>query len=461
MHLPDTRNLATLLADRANDMSQAAALHCQGGTFSYSNLAENIARRASSLSRLDLTEGCIVAQAATADSLAYNLLAAQWAGHPFLPLDPATAPIRWPALCAAHTWPMYRLTETLAGIATKFQQTPFRPAPDAPALLIATSGSEGTPKSVVLAHSALDAAATASNSCIPLTEGDIWLNCLPLHHIGGLSIFWRCFAAGATVRLHDGFSAEHVWKEIATGLASHVSLVPAMLSRLLDVSAGASPPNHLRCVLVGGAALSRPLWQRARAAGWPLYISYGMSETAAQIALLPPTEEWREGLVGQPLPGNEIRIDDTGRICVRGPQRMLGYLGQPRLSMDQWWATGDLGQLDANGQLSVLGRADDLLISGGINLHPAEVEGRLATCPGVLDCAVTGTQDPVWGHIVTALIVGDIAPEELANWCREHLPAPMRPRRFVQTQCLPRNGMGKLQRSRLTELLSTLVDRAA
>ena len=459
-----TRSLATLLADRASETPHAAALSSsssQNGELSYGDLADNCARRAASLARLDLPEGCIVALAASADVLAHTLLACQWVGHPFLPLDPATAALRWPALGAAGTLPIYRLAESPTAQGSAAPPSPSLPAPDTPALVIATSGSEGAAKGVLLAHSALDAAATASNARIPLAAGDIWLNCLPLHHIGGLSIFWRCFMAAATVRLHDGFNAEKVWHEIADGTASHISLVPAMLSRLLDVAAGAAPPPRLRCVLVGGAALSQPLWQRARAAGWPLYVSYGMSETAAQISVLPPNHDWYEGRVGQPLPGNEIRIDDSGRICMRGPQRMLGYLGQSVLAAGEWWTTGDLGEIDANGQLTVLGRADDLLVSGGVNLHPTEIEGRLAACPGVLDCAVAGTPDPVWGDVVTALVVGDIAPETLANWCREHLPTAMRPRRFVRAASLPRNGMGKLERRRLNELLDGKTGGAA
>ncbi len=467
--------LAGMLAAHARNTPEAPALHVDGMTRSYAALADETARRASALAALRLPPASVCALAAPAGDLAATLLACQWAGHPFLPLDPTTADERWPAFAAAAP-AARRLIQAPAPAAGPLP--PATVAADDVALIVATSGSEGAPKGVLLPQRALVAAATASAARIPLAAGDTWLACLPLFHIGGLSIFWRCFAAGAAVRLHEGFDATAVWADIAAGRATHVSLVPAMLARLLDVSRDAPPPSTLACALIGGAALSRPLWRRARNAGWPLYVSYGMSETAAQVATLPPTDDWDEGLVGTPLPGMEIAIGDDGHIRVRGPQLMQGYLALPANGAaapasgenpehagtlpagieapfeNGWLRTGDLGHIDAAGHLRVLGRGDDVLVSGGENIHPLEIESRLAACPGVTDVAVTATPDPVWGDLVTALVVGSAGAAMVDAWSRAHLPAKLRPRKVIAVAALPRNALGKLERRRLPELLA-------
>jgi len=316
------------------------------------------------------------------------------------------------------------------------------------ALIIATSGSEGQPRAVLLGNAQLDAAAAGANARLGLRAGDLWLNCLPLQHIGGLSILWRCARAGAGVLLHDGFAAEQVAADLATHPVTHISLVPAMLARLLEL--GARPPASLRVVLIGGAALSRQLYDKASAAGWPLVVSYGMSETAALIAAHAPDDgPWHEGLAGRPLPGHELRIGDDGRIAICGPQVMLGYADGSGVDRAGWLTTGDLGAIDEAGRLSVLGRADDMLISGGCNVHPQEIEACLAACPGVDDVAVTGSPDPIWGDLVVALVVGPVEPGALFEHARQHLPTAAQPRRFQRLDRLPRNATGKLDRPAL------------
>jgi O-succinylbenzoic acid--CoA ligase len=318
------------------------------------------------------------------------------------------------------------------------------------ALIISTSGSAGQPRAVRLGNIQLDAAAAASNQRLPLGPGDLWLNCLPLYHIGGQSILWRCARAGASVLLHEGFNAEAVGRDLATQPVTHISLVPAMLARLLDLG---RPPPPLRVALIGGAALSRPLYERAIAAGWPLYVSYGMSETAAQIATHAPADgPWHEGLAGRPMPGHEIHIGDDGRIRIRGPQIMPGYLDGSGIDADGWLTTGDLGEIDSAGRLTVRGRADDMLISGGRNVHPQEIESCLAACPGVHDIAVTGRPDPVWGDLIVALVVGPVESAALLDHARRHLPSAALPRKIQRIDCLPRNAAGKLERAALRHL---------
>lgn len=323
--------------------------------------------------------------------------------------------------------------------------------PPGVALVISTSGSEGEPRGVMLSNANLYAAATASNQLLPLGAGDLWLNCLPLYHIGGQAILWRCARAGAGVLLHDGFNAEAVAADLRCHPVSHLSLVPAMLARLLD--AGATPPASLRHVLIGGAALAQALYERATAAGWPLNPSYGMSETSAQIATWTPADgPWHEGLVGRSLGNNEFTLATDGRIRIRGPQVMLGYLSGGGVDEDGWLSTGDLGKIDAFGRLTVTGRADDMLVSGGCKVHPLAVESCLAACPGVRDVAVTGLPNPVWGDLIVALVVGDASRQDLLAWCQARLPGAAQPRRIAHLDALPRNAAGKLERAALRRL---------
>lgn len=319
------------------------------------------------------------------------------------------------------------------------------------ALMLSTSGTEGRPKVVQLGLRALNQAARAANERLPIGPGDVWLHCLPLIHIGGQMILWRCYMAGAGICLTAQFDASEIAHCLARHPVSHLSLVPAMLAKLLD--AGVRPPASLRHVLIGGAALHAALFARAQAAGWPLHPSYGMSETAAQIASWTPQDgPWQPGLAGRPLPGVEIRRNPEGRIEIRGTQRMLGYLGEARLPEDAWFTTGDTGYLDEAGCLHIQGRADDILISGGRNIHPQEIEDALSHHAGIRDIAVTALPDPVWGDSLMALFVGDSNPAQLAEYAARHLPPPLRPRRYLQLDSLPRNTAGKLMRIQLKQL---------
>ena len=330
-------------------------------------------------------------------------------------------------------------------------QVADEPLPPGIALVIATSGSEGEPRRVMLSDANLDAAAGAANPHLSLLPGDLWLDCLPLHHIGGLSILWRCARASAGVLLHEGFAAETVAASLVHHPVTHLSLVPAMLARLLDC--GARPPGCLRHVVVGGAALAQVLHDRATAAGWPLNPSYGMSETSAQVATHKACDgPWHEGLVGRPLGANEFALTTGGRIRVRGPQVMAGYVDGGGIAADGWLTTGDLGKIDEKGRLTVTGRADDILISGGSNIHPLTVESCLAGCPGIRDVAIAGLPDPVWGDRIVAFVVGDATPEGIQAWCRTRLPRAALPRHIIRLTSLPRNAAGKLERTVLRQL---------
>ncbi len=326
-------------------------------------------------------------------------------------------------------------------------------------LIIATSGTEGRPKGVMLSGANLAASTGAVRQRLGLGPSDLWLCCLPLFHIGGLSILYRCLDAGAGVVLHQGFDAPEVWSDLRRHRVTHISLVPAMLAQLLDVAQTQSPPESLGVVLVGGGPLEPGLAARAHAMGWPLSVSYGMSETSSLcVSQDGVTAGMVCGEVGQPLEGFELAISEQGRIMLRGPAVMQGYANPARspgqgLLDGGWFETGDLGELDGSGRLRVLGRADDLLVSGGRNIHPQEVEERLASCPGVGAVAVTGQVDEHWGEVLVALYTGRVSSGQLQEWCRSNIPSPLRPRRFIQVSELPLNAMGKLDRKRLPVLV--------
>lgn len=408
--------LARHLEQAARHSPQRPVLHHGGQTWTQASLWADACALAAGLDQ----EAACIAVGGSSLSLARHAWASAIAGRPFWPQPPGdpTAPA------------------TIA---------------DDSALIISTSGSEGRRRAVCLGPAALDAAAAAANQRLALGAGDLWLNCLPLYHIGGQAILWRCARAGAGMLLHDGFRAALVAEDLARHPVSHISLVPAMLAALLDL--GISPPAGLRVALIGGAALSAPLHERATATGWPLWPSYGMTESSALVAVHAPTDgTWQAGLVGRPLPGMELAIGDDGRIRLRGRQLMRGYLDGGGLDSDGWLTSGDLGQFDAEGRLSVSGRADDMLISGGRNVHPQEIESCLAACPGIRDVAVSGLPDPVWGDIVVALVVGSAGLEALQTHARRHLPPAALPRRIAYLDSLPRNASGKLDRPALRQL---------
>jgi O-succinylbenzoic acid--CoA ligase len=372
------------------------------------------------------------ALAADAPSLALAFARSGLSGGTAFPLSPALAP-------AAR--------ERLIALAEAERDARL-------ALVIATSGSEGAPKGVKLPWRAVAAAARMGAAAVALRPGDVWLACLPLYHVGGAMVLYRCWRAGAAATVPAGFDADAAARALHDFGITHVSLVPALLARLLE--AGVAPPPTLRCALVGGAALSATLHAKARTAGWPIRPTYGMTETGAQATLWSGGEAWREGAVGAPLPGVRIeaaQADDAGvgRLRIRTPARMRGYLGAAPAGA--WIETQDLGRVDADGTVHIVGRADDMLVSGGVNVHPLEVEARLVECPGVGEAGVAGVADAVWGDIVAAVYEGNAAPADVEAWCRERLPGPQRPRRFVRVASLPRTGSGKLDRRGLAALL--------
>ena len=335
-----------------------------------------------------------------------------------------------------------------------------------------TSGTSGPAKGACLSWGNFQASARAAEERLGAAVYERWLACMPLFHVGGLSMLTRSVLFGGPVRLQPRFDATAVSNALEVGDISGVSLVPTMLSRLLAHRAGRRAPPGLRVLLLGGAAAAPDLLARALAAGYPVCPTYGLTEATSQVATAaPPTAGSAGANPMRPVLGTELRImsgdrevsaGTPGEITVRGPSVMCGYLHDPdataRALRDGWLHTGDVGYLDVAGALHVLDRRDDLIVSGGENVYPAEIEAVLLEHPAVEDAGVAGIADPDLGAQVVAWIVAvpgtSLQVEALQQHCRDHLAGFKQPREFRFVDCLPRNAAGKLQRRRLGPLQS-------
>ncbi|MFC4116085.1 AMP-binding protein [Nonomuraea zeae] len=305
------------------------------------------------------------------------------------------------------------------------------------AVVIATSGSTGAPKGVMLSAAALRASAAASLRRLEAAEGERWLCCLPVSHVSGLQVLVRALMSGSEPIIHPAFDPHEV---LGSG-AAHVSLVPTQLHRLVELKADLSV---FRTILLGGAAPRPLLVEQARELGARIVTTYGMSETAG-------------GCVydGRPLYDVDLKIGDDGLIRIAGPVLFSGYRFDegPGPFDGGWFVTSDLGEL-AGGRLRVLGRADDVINTGGEKVVAGAVTAVLCTHPGVADAAVIGTPDPEWGERVTAVVVPadpDTPPtlEQLRAYCRDRLPPHAAPHGLRLVAGLPLLPNGKTDLVRL------------
>jgi O-succinylbenzoic acid--CoA ligase len=346
-------------------------------------------------------------------------------------------------------------------------------ADDALLVVLFTSGTSGRTKGACLSWSNFAASALAAADPLGPAIAERWLACMPLFHVGGLSIVVRSVLFGGPIRLHSRFDAALVSEALDEGDIAGISLVPTMLARLLDHRGSRPAPVGLEALLLGGAAASPELLARARFAGYPVCPTYGLTEATSQVATARPQ---RPGAARPapmlPLPGVVVRIvveggdaaaGEPGEIVVGGPTVMQGYLDDPAATAlalrDGWLHTGDIGFLDDTGGLHVLDRRDDLIVSGGENVYPAEVEAVLVGHPAVAEAGVAGVPDADLGTRVVAWIVANDAAtvdsRALAEFCRTRLAGFKLPREFRFVSALPRTAAGKLQRRRLADLPPT------
>ncbi|MDQ1257241.1 MAG: o-succinylbenzoate---CoA ligase [Candidatus Hydrogenedentes bacterium] len=325
-------------------------------------------------------------------------------------------------------------------IVDELPSEPWTPGPipeEQPATIVFTSGSSAEPKAALHAYGNHYYSALASNENIPVIPGDKWLLSLPLHHVSGLGILFRCLVGGGTVVIPEaGEATEATLRRCGV---THVSLVATQLYRLLQDPAGSSALTGLKAILLGGSAIPDPLIRAARMRQLPIYTSYGLTEMATQVT----TTQSGDGLLelrtsGRPLAPDTVRIADDSEIMVRGKTLFLGYVQGDSvfqfLDDDGWFATGDLGRLDSKGRLMVSGRKDNLFIRGGENIQPEEIEQLLCDIDGVVQALVTSVADEEFGQVPVAFVqmengVG-LDADALAHRLAQFLPPFKIPKTF-------------------------------
>ncbi|MGH9036527.1 MAG: AMP-binding protein, partial [Acidimicrobiia bacterium] len=329
-------------------------------------------------------------------------------------------------------------------------------APSDPALLGYTSGTTGAPKGAVLSHANLLATTEAVRLAWRWDAGDRLVLALPLFHLHGLGVgLHGTLLAGASVVLLPRFDTDAVLDAARDHEATLFFGVPTMYSRLA-ASARLGELARLRLCVSGSAPLPPAVFERvAEGSGQEPLERYGMTETGMNVSN-PYDGERRPGTVGVPLPGVQLRLGTGGEILLRGPNVFSGYWRDPAATDDAfedgWFRTGDIGDLDDEGYLRIVGRARELIITGGLNVYPREVEDVLLTHPAVAEVAVAGVADEEWGEVVTAWVVpAGEAPDaqELLAHAAQELAAYKCPRAVHFVDALPRNALGKLLRHQL------------
>jgi o-succinylbenzoate---CoA ligase len=434
------------LAHRARHSPAAPALHGERGeTVTYTQLAAEAAALAAALPREPGTH--VVLELEPGLEHAYAMHAAIAAGVPFATLRPGLPPAEREAALAGEPaamidaeWLRRARAEAPAGAA-------LSPSPgdlSAPLCRVLTSGTSGARKTVELTRGNHLWSAAASAFNLGLVPGELWLCCLPLDHIGGLSIPIRSLIYGTAAVIHPRFDPERVAAELAARPVTLVSLVPTQLRRLLDAGA---PLERPRALLLGGAPLPEELRVEATERGATVLASYGLTEACSQVSTVAPADAGADrprGGAGRPLLGVGVEID-AGEIVVSGPTVAPAAAGP-----DGRLRTGDRGELDERGELRVLGRLDDVIVTGGENVAPEEVEAALLTHPRVREAAVVGRPDRDWGSAVTAVVVTapgtEPDPDELRAHCRATLAPHKVPKSVELAEGLPRTASGKLLR---------------
>jgi O-succinylbenzoic acid--CoA ligase len=358
--------------------------------------------------------------------------------------------------------------------------------PGAPQAILYTSGTTGQPKGAIITYGMQWWNAVGSALNLGHSPDDRWLACLPLFHIGGLSILMRSVIYGISVMLYKKFDPVIINQALFEEKITIISVVAVMLQRMLaaldsdgEAGKGATYPATLRCVLLGGGPVPRPLLEECLLRDIPVVQTYGLTEACSQAVTLSPEDAKRKpASAGRPLLPVQLRIMDDnrpaapgepGEIFLQGPTITPGYAGKAEATAqafhDGWFATGDIGYLDKDGYLYVLDRRADLIISGGENVYPAEIESVLLSHPAVEGVGVCGQADPQWGQSPVAFVVlkagSTVSAQELANYAAQKLARYKQPKAIYFAGQLPRTSSGKLIRRELPTLLQTLHNTGA
>jgi len=316
-----------------------------------------------------------------------------------------------------------------------------------------TSGSSGRPRVVRVTVGNLRASAHGSRERLDLSPSDRWFGSLSLSHVGGMALVTRASEVGSVLVLRGPFRVATFLVLLEDGSITHASLVPTMLHQALEAwGGGRAAPGSLRCLLLGGAPAREELVKAALEAGFPIALTYGLSEATSQVATATPAlVREKPGTVGAPLPGVKVRVTERGELLVKGPTVVPGEAQE-----DGWLHTGDLVRKDGDGHLWITGRRSDQIISGGVNVDPVEVEKALEAHPQVDEVVVAGVPDREWGERVVAGVVsstpGHPLKEELDDLARVTLSSAKRPRAIRFLESVPRNPNGKVDREKVRAL---------
>ena len=434
------------LAQRAHSCPDRTALVADGSSVTYAELEAEATWVARRLAAYGVRRGATAALTMNPGREQVVLVhALMKLGAVLLPLSPGLAPRERQAVLAAER-PTVDLSD--AGQLTQTEaDLPLLGEHDMDGIhcRILTGGATGAPRPVGLTYGNHLWSAVGSAFNIGVQPDDRWLCCLPLSHVSGLSIVMRSVIYGTTAVLQDGFDTERTAAVIAEREVTLVSLVATMLVRLLEAGADLSGP---RAILVGGGPVPADALEEALGRGATVVQTYGLTEACSQVTTLSPVDARRKiGSAGRPLLTTHLRIQD-GEILVQGPTVAPGFA-----DADGWLHTGDLGRIDDEGFLYVEDRIDDLIVSGGENVVPAEVEQVLLRHPEVIDAAVVGREDPEWQQAVTAVVVlqndSRATADELRRHCAGSLAPFKVPKRVELAAALPRSPSGKLLRRAL------------
>lgn len=434
------------LAQRSQSCPERIALVADGSEVTYAELEAEATWVARRLTAHGVRRGSTVAMTMHPRREQVVMIhALMKAGAVLLPLGPRLSPEERAAILAAEEPAVDlddagELTQTEADLPLLGEHDM-----DDVAARVMTSGSTGRPDPVGLTYGNFLWSAVGSAFNIGVEPEDRWLCCLPLSHISGLGIVMRSVIYGTTAVIHDGFDVDRVGTALEREDTSVVSLVTTMLIRLLEAGADLSGP---RAILVGGGPVPEDPLEEALGRGATVVQTYGLTEACSQVTTLAPADARRKlGSAGRPLLTTHLRIQD-GEILVQGPTVAPG-----RADADGWLHTGDLGSIDEEGFLYVEDRIDDMIVTGGENVVPAEVEKVLLRHPEVADAAVVGRDDPEWQQAVTAIVVleegSELGPDELRRHCAESLAGYKVPKRVELAAALPRTPSGKLMRRAL------------
>lgn len=485
MAVPSFPLLADVLVAHAQSRPDAVAVHFEGSQLRYGELAERSARVAAQLRR-----GWGVAPGDRVAWLGANhpgqlvlLFALARIGAILLPLNFRLAAAEWDAMFADCT-PTHLVHDAAwaeaavqlgarhgvavhpveaLGAESDGSPEPAACDPASPVLLVYTSGTTSRPKAAVHTQANLLANMRAASAVQGMTPEDVVATMLPLFHVGGLCIqTLPALHAGAQVILHPRFGPDAALDCFERQRPTLTLQVPATMKALLEHPRWPlADLSSLRAVWAGSSLLPQPLVDAFHARGLPVCNVYGATETGPFSIALPPDHAITHvGSCGWPAPGVEVRLDHVqdgvGELLVRAPNVVARYWpNQPACDAQGWFHTGDLATCAADGSYTVAGRAKDLIISGGENIHPAEIENLLAEHPAILECAAFGVPDGEWGEVVAAAIVvkpgQSVSEQQLLAHLAGRLARFKLPRRWLWLEALPKTALGKLQRQTLAE----------